>query len=739
MEMYATWLGAARENRAKLLESLKTVLLGNTDKSEMTDRVSCLMQETTHLPVNLFPVEWDIADHASPSIRIAIRTALQLKAREGEIRTIARDASPENIARLMVCLDVARRVDDLLMPLAKELATPALQDSIATKEKMIGFGVQAKQEIRELFDSELTALVASMQGQGIKIQPQDVEDAFDLVVATYTSGDFGAHLTDTVELELLLAEERAGKEAIGVLPVEIEHDEQPMPDESSSEFEANGHHPGGNGRGLVERNQNQKVTNGTADVPSSVLHTSIAPSDVQLRQTVSASRRRAVLPDLIAENEGAVSRHLPLSGMSSEILHRPVQTQLDPFPSYNAEFDIDAEIVARTHTEGDGKNIDKRLSGESLADRLFGTDVEKEIENEPECIKMLSEAQAAQLINFLGTYPDADELGTFFLRFFEDTKHSAARSIQRASISLAKDPPASIKKLQHLVSHVSNKKEVQRQYVHPGTLRRIERHRLLYPNLRAIIETHFERCPKPPSERRLLDIGAWDGHTAEYLEDLFSYTVAVEASMTRYHQLEKKKSPTFETVFGNIGELIDSLEFEPQPDVALLSHVLYFLKERDRDTDKEVLEWTQDNLNRDGISISVLNDLVGEPGSRAHLRKTLAGSEVNSSAQRYVEHLERQGYSTQVTRPTVTLTTNTNEGLSALREMMMYLLPENARNNPEAIDHYIDSYIRDRGGKGVHTFDHSLFILVARAKDRLPLRSTSSIPKVIHLPTALRV
>jgi len=241
--------------------------------------------------------------------------------------------------------------------------------------------------------------------------------------------------------------------------------------------------------------------------------------------------------------------------------------------------------------------------------------------------------------------------------------------------------------------------------------RGMERDECVRPNLRAIIREYF---PGAPRDCILLDVGASTGELTKGIKDLFSEVNAVEPKASSYFILRKQESPTFHTQNCKIQDLMQR-GFSYRADVILLSHMLYFLG---FEKDERVLLWALKTLRPGGIAVVVMNDMNPEPGTRAHLRKTLSVRERNDNPHRFSVYLAGRGFPVDIVHARLRLTAKSPEGKQALRDIMRFHLPDEARHEaPEHLDDYIAQHVANRGEDGVHAYDHHMYILVAHQTD----------------------
>lgn len=648
-----------REYEGKIGQTVQTVLLGNTDGALVQRSLSDLPQLLENLPLSALPTEWHIQTTGF-TLRSAIRTVTTLAGKRQEIEALAQVPETPEAEGMHVILSIIQTSREALISIAKKVASPQFKDAIVTKEKMIEFGQKATQELVHEYQPFIrTTIEESTRNESL--WSSLVKQVNNELLSRIPHLD---HIDDETVRSLITTILRR---------LILENDGQAQSD-------------------LTERER--------PHTPSATFHRA---SPIIL----NGDNRDDPLYD-------ARRRGYPLGPELAFFLRRP-EERLEPFACRNAVIDVDETIVSRFP----GKKadaIDVALSGDRLIDRLTGSKVEEELRQQPKCIQILTESQTLRLISLLDRNPKADDV----LKFLTECHSDPPKITGQFRTDIAKlilDPQKSVATLRRLLAHVDQKREIKRTFVRPSTLRMLEQRCLITPNVNSIIDTHFGRYPKPPTERRLLDIGAWDGQLTTSLSHQFGHIIAIEPNNARYQTLAERQSQNFETFQADALQCVDSTDFEPDPDVILLSHLLYFIKDRD----EELLSWSQETLRRNGISIIVLNDNIGEPGSRAHLRRTVSRQETHLTPQRYVDHLEARGYATQTIRPQMTFQAQTEEGLMALKEMAGYVLPERARSNVRGLDAYIDKHIRNRDGDGTHKFDHTIFIVVAKAKNRILL------------------
>lgn len=285
------------------------------------------------------------------------------------------------------------------------------------------------------------------------------------------------------------------------------------------------------------------------------------------------------------------------------------------------------------------------------------------------------------------------------------------RGLKQILQEIGANPQETSKHLRNWIAEHDELPEIPGSYIKtPMFFRMQEREKLIVPNLREIIESHFYDHPKPLDERILMDIGAWGGHLTAALSDLFGHIIAVEPHSARFEQLRERQSAAFKPLQLDVREMIKNPTIFPyKADVLLMSHILYFLKFEE---DEQALLWAQSALNPDGISISILNDMVPDPGTRAHVRKELGVREANPNPTRYRDYLTRRGFSVDVMRPALRVESQTPEGLEATKDIMRYLLPGEARANENDLEAYAQKYIKGRGTNGGNAFQHLAYMLV---------------------------
>lgn len=329
----------------------------------------------------------------------------------------------------------------------------------------------------------------------------------------------------------------------------------------------------------------------------------------------------------------------------------------------------------------------------------------------PVWMHRLNEATATRLHTLLSRNPSASDLKDFFLK--ANPRYATREDLLGKAVEECLwHSEETLIQLRSWIKQSDTLPETPGKYVRgPGFFRALECNKMIVPNVRRIIEAHFEKNPKPLSERVLIDVGAWDGRLTSDIADMFGKVIAIEPHEERYRQLRTRETENFVTIrqtIQGLGMAPDVYNFKG--DIVLLSHILYFLKYED---DERALLWAQKALVENGISIAVLNDRIIDRGSRAHMRKVFQVREKNPSPARYRDFLASRGFPVEVARAGLHLETRTDTGLEALREIMRFQLPGMSRHELRQLDGYIDEFVRNKGKDGSHAFDHNLFFLVA--------------------------
>jgi RNA polymerase primary sigma factor len=349
---------------------------------------------------------------------------------------------------------------------------------------------------------------------------------------------------------------------------------------------------------------------------------------------------------------------------------------------------------------------------------------EKEGKKYPLWMRKLTEPVATQLHTLLMQNPSADTLKLFFQRTYEMPLSAAeSEKILMDCLFQTEKTMENLREFLQFGNAIPEKKSSQ--YVgNLSVINAFEKNEIIIPNLRRIIETHFEKNPKPVKERVLVDVGAWDGRVTTAIADLFGHIIALEANPTPFKKLAEHQSEHFEVMQGSVENLALTPEFFTfKGDVILMSDILYSLQ---FEQDESALMWAQSALREKGISISILNDRVAEPGSRAHLHQKMKVRERHPSPARYRDFMTNRGFPAEVAQASLLLQNKSNEGYKAMREMMRFMLPQSIQNDTATLDAYMEKYVKGKGEDGRDQIRQSLFFLVAHEDTN----ANHSMPKI---------
>ena len=255
--------------------------------------------------------------------------------------------------------------------------------------------------------------------------------------------------------------------------------------------------------------------------------------------------------------------------------------------------------------------------------------------------------------------------------------------------------------------------EEEGTYVKRATMLRVEEQRkITKPNLRKLVEHHFSsEYPTPASQRVFMDIGSWNGEMHKTIRPVFSNVIAVEPNVERFDQLLGNAEPNTECVNATLEDLMsDPSLCSQRPDAIYMGHLHYFLQQNE--TDLTSFDWMVRTMHPKGIGIVTLNDLIDEPWSRAHLRKSFGVREKNPNPEEYRTYLEKKGIAVRVMRPTLSIRAQTDKGMEAMRDVLRFLLPGETRHDRARLDRYL-SGIRQHGGE----FKHTLYMMAVYGAD----------------------
>ncbi len=345
-------------------------------------------------------------------------------------------------------------------------------------------------------------------------------------------------------------------------------------------------------------------------------------------------------------------------------------------------------------------------SADAANNNSIGEDVPR-FKKIPKWMAALTEESATQLYNVLTDKPSKAKLRAFFKQLLAPGENRKEEKLARTTLNQADGVQA---QLIQFIHDLGNSERVLGKFVQsPNLLRAREQQEIIIPNLNTLIVSHFKQYPKLESERTLLDIGAWDGRLTSSLRDYFGAMYAVEPNPQRFGEMLKRRTPKLIPIQATAQRLME-MDDIPSPDVILMSHLLYFFQD---EKDDELLNWAVEKLPRKGLLLTVLNDLVPDGATRAHLRRELHGRERNPWPSRYSEYLQRKGMSVSVMRPSLRCTSTTPEGLEATRDLMRFMLPRESQGE-ESLEQYVQRYVANRNGVGQHQFTHTLYIMAAR-------------------------
>lgn len=329
----------------------------------------------------------------------------------------------------------------------------------------------------------------------------------------------------------------------------------------------------------------------------------------------------------------------------------------------------------------------------------------------PSWVRLLLESEATRLLALLSDSSNRlhrNELDKFFATTQSFCRSNQNRSLARDAVLSSSDKVK--KQIEEWISRHSldGYPEQDRKYVYtPGYLRRQEQIQLMQPNIERIVAHHFSRVSVPLAQRRLVDIGTWDGEMPRTLRSHFGEMIGIEPNDKRFDLLAA--NPTVNLIPLNT-DMQTILRGECPHDLHahafLFSHVLYFMQQED--IDLEALQWAVQHADNNGIVIIVLNDTMCEIASRAHMRKVFGVREQEGTPQYYEQFFQRKGIATRTMRPTLHVKAHTPEGKVAMRELMQLLLPGETRHNQSGLDVY-QSIIDGQGG----VLKHTLNILIA--------------------------
>ncbi len=198
-----SWLSASRDHRASLLTTVQTVLLGNTDNPQVQAQLEGLAACVTALSDERL-IALGIAPARPTTVRSGIRTVLQLSEKEHEIREQLQTATTAEMPSILPLLFAAQMTPDTLIPLAKNIATPTLRDSMVTKEHMLSFGLRARVQLQNLCTELVENLRLEYAGADLpqSVVRTEIEDALSLAMDTYQDGYFTAHAETVIRSRL---------------------------------------------------------------------------------------------------------------------------------------------------------------------------------------------------------------------------------------------------------------------------------------------------------------------------------------------------------------------------------------------------------------------------------------------------------------------------------------------------------------------------------------------------------
>lgn len=254
-------------------------------------------------------------------------------------------------------------------------------------------------------------------------------------------------------------------------------------------------------------------------------------------------------------------------------------------------------------------------------------------------------------------------------------------------------------------------KEAEGVFVKKPTLLRVnEQKHVVKPNLRRIFSEHFDRIGYPHAERTLVDIGTWDGELPRSLQPVFGHTIGIEMNEERFTELlSNPQNSRIKPIQGDIVDIIKSaaLSAEVRGDAYLMSHLLYFLrnKENGEEHDMDLLQWVLRQLSPKGIGVVVLNDTRHDSpfNSRDGVRKHFGIRETNPPIDEYAAILERKGITTRIIRPSLRITGRTPDGKLALKDVIRFLIPGEARSDDRKLEQYVEILEKECDGEFLHT------------------------------------
>jgi hypothetical protein len=244
----------------------------------------------------------------------------------------------------------------------------------------------------------------------------------------------------------------------------------------------------------------------------------------------------------------------------------------------------------------------------------------------------------------------------------------------------------------------------------PGLLRVNEQKHLTKPNLRHIFSEHFDRIGYSHDQRTLVDIGTWDGEIPRSLQPIFGRTIGIEMNENKFDELViDPRNARLIPVRGDIVDIMKNaaLSAEVRGDAYLMSHLLYFLSnaESGEDYDAVLLKWVMRQLSPKGIGVIVLNDTRHDSpfNSRDGVRKHFGIRETNPSIDHYAAMLHREGITTRIIRPSLRITGHTPDGKRAMKDVIRFLIPGDARNNDRKLDEYVQTLEEECNAEFLHT------------------------------------